>query len=237
MKAITRKTLLAAFLSAMACQAMAVDDNVDVKVTGQILPPACIPSMSGGAVFDYGAIKAASLKSDDFNLLAEKTLNFSVSCDSPTKMAFKVTDARKGTAVLPVGKNMQRRDITADTALSGLGTEDGKNIGAYSLNIAKMTVDKGDGSTETALDSLDSIRSEDNGQTWTKLSTGTNTRVYLDDDGRLFALAEKGELEPLPVKVLNATMWAMVAINKGSALNLTKINNLDGQANIQVIYL
>lgn len=89
----------------------------------------------------------------------------------------------------------------------------------------------------TALDSLDSIRYEDHGQTWMKLATGSNTRVYLDDDVRLFSLAERGTLEPLPVKVLNATMWAQVAINKGSALNLTKINYLDGQTNIQVIYL
>ncbi|MEW5558764.1 DUF1120 domain-containing protein [Enterobacter asburiae] len=231
------KLAAATLLAAVAGQAMAVDDNVDVKVTGQIVPPACIPAMSGGAVFDYGGIKAASLNSDDFNVLGEKTLNFSVACESPTKMAFKVTDARKGTAVLPVGKRMQQRTIATDTALSGLGTEDGKNIGAYSLNIAKLTIDKGDGSPVIALNSLDSIRSEDNGQTWTKLTTDTYTRVYLDDDGRLFSLAEKGSLEPLSVKVMNGTMWAQVAINKGSELNLTKINNLDGQSNIQIIYL
>lgn len=113
------KLMAAIALALSACQAMVVDDNVDVKLTGQIVPPACIKAMSGGAVFDYGGVKAVSLSSDDFNVLGEKTLNFSVASESPTKLAFKVTYARKGTAVLPVGKRMQQRNIAADTVWNG----------------------------------------------------------------------------------------------------------------------
>lgn len=40
----------AVLLAVTAGHAMAADGNVDVKVTGQIVPPACVPVVSGGAI-------------------------------------------------------------------------------------------------------------------------------------------------------------------------------------------
>lgn len=234
MKVILHKALLAIYLSGVACQAMAVGDSLDIKVAGQIVPPACVPTVAGGAVFDYGSIKAASLKLDGYNPLSQKSLGFNVICDAPMKIAFKTVDGRSGSAIIPVGTKMQQREITSDTSLPGLGMDGARKVGAYSLNVSNMSVDSGDGVLTTA---LDAIRSMDNGQTWAKVPTDLYARMYFDVDNSMSTVSLSGSLEPLPVKVMSAKIWAMPVINKGSELDLTKVTDLNGQVTVQIVYL
>lgn len=136
-------------------------DSADIKVDGSIVPPACVPSMSGGAVFDYGGIKAASLAQDAYNGLSEKSLDISVTCDSPMKIAFAGIDNRAGTAADVEGVWLIIGNAgKGDTSTFGLGTTSaGQKIGVY-----KMIVD----STITLdgkLASLTPLKSENNGET------------------------------------------------------------------------
>ena len=87
MKTVFYKTLIAAALAVSASQAMAAGDSLDVKVIGQIVPSACTVAVSGGAVFDYGTIKAETLATDDYTMLGVKTADLSVTCEAPTKVA------------------------------------------------------------------------------------------------------------------------------------------------------
>ncbi|WP_312629314.1 DUF1120 domain-containing protein [Scandinavium sp.] len=219
------KLIAVAALVLAAGQAMAVDDNVDVKVTGQIVPPACVPAISGGAVFDYGSIKAASLAQDDYTVLSGKSLSFTVKCDAPMKIAFKTTDIRKDSGFLgPAGIKLLGAD-SKDKQLSGLGMINGISIGGYVLGLAGTSY-LADGSSVSA------IYSTDNGSTW-KVGGG-----WLLDDNKLNSVASSDDMTaPIPLTTLSAYISAQAILNKGSELDLTKVINLDGMSTIQVIYL
>mgnify|MGYP005909266923 CR=1 FL=1 len=221
------RTLTAATLLAMAsCQAFAADDNVDIVVTGEIIPPACVPTLSGGATFDYGTIAAAKLAKDDFTILAEKSLTFSVVCSSPTKVAFKTTDARAGSVVVPTGKKFG--SMTAESLnLLGLGQSGTTNIGSYEMNVSKGTINV-DGSTNYV-----GISSADNGSTWKQGDLGC---LWFDPQYTT-AVALNGTTTPVAFTTLTGTLKAIAALNKGSELDLTTTTDLDGLATIQLVYL
>ncbi|WP_312629318.1 DUF1120 domain-containing protein [Scandinavium sp.] len=219
------KLAAATLLAAVAGQAMAVDDNVDVKVTGQIVPPACIPAVNGGAVFDYGAIKAGSLKSDSFNVLAKKGLSFSLTCSSPMKVAFISADGRAGTVVS--GGGSMGINGSSTSKFYGLGQVDGKNIGNYAMGIrdTDLTIDGEKG--------FEGIQSQDNGATW---KTGDYRGIWMDQQ-YISSVAKSGTTEPVAFTTLTGTILTQPVINKASELDLTKVINLDGLVSIQVLYL
>lgn len=232
-----KKLALVASLSLIAVQAVAATDSVDVKVMGDIVPPACVPTVAGGAVFDFGSIKAASLKLDDFNTLNEKALGFNVVCDAPMKIAFKTADNRSGSAVIPVGMNIQNRVIEAGTVLSGFGMDGERKVGAYSMNVSNLSVIDEDETTLKGI-SIDVIKSPDEGVSWNKVPvSGSTPRMYFDADNAIVSLAEAGKLTPIPIRSISAQIYVAPVINKASELDLTKITNLDGMSSVQIIYL
>lgn len=229
------RLIAAAVLSLAAGQAMAEGDSIDVRVTGQFIPPACVPAVSGGAVFDFGSIKAASLAQDDYTVLGEKVLNFTVKCDSPMKVAFKTVDGRAGTAVNPVGKQIYNVVTTAgDRSFLGLGSFEGKNIGGY-----KMIIYTGNGfpfSLDGRSGEFAGLQSADNGQTW-KQSGYWNNMYFSPVPDFLSSVGIRGTGQPQAFTTLSGNIRVKAAINKGSELNLTKVIPLDGQATIQMVYL
>jgi len=224
-----QKTLLAVMLAATASQAIAAGDSVDVRVIGQIVPAACTPALSGGATIDYGTIKAETIAKDDFTVLPVKSLNFTLTCEAPAKVALTSVDSRSGTAVKPVGKSLLDVTIAANTTLMGLGQADGKNIGSYAMLIDGAST-KLDGTTTP-----DSIVSSDVGMSWVKAAVGD---VWLGANKfYLYSWANAGELEPVAFTTLTGTLKVQAAINKGSELDLTKAVTLDGMSSVQVYYL
>lgn len=226
MKRLAKLTIGTTLLAMSASQAMAAD-SADVKVAGTIVPPACVPVIAGGAVFDYGGIKAASLAMNDYTVLNEMSRDFSITCESPVKIAIKSTDARKDSAVVPVGKKINSVVVVANDVFSGLGQEDGKNIGGYRMNLNPFSIVL-DGNTSVK---LDPIRSSD-GKAWSKSSS-----FWLSDDGMLSSFAVTGSLLPKEFTTLKAKIYVQAAINKGSELTLTKVNYLNGMTNLQIVYL
>ena len=227
MKAV-QKTLLAVMLAATANHAFAAGDSVDVRVIGQIVPAACTPALSGGATIDYGTIKAETIAKDDFTVLPVKSLNFTLTCEAPAKVALTSVDSRSGTAVKPVGKSLLDVTIAANTTLMGLGQADGKNIGSYAMVIDGAST-KLDGTTNP-----DGIVSPNKGKTWSKsLSIGS----WLGGSSSLYSWANAGELQPVAFTTLTSTLKVQAAINKGSELDLTKAVTLDGLSSVQVYYL
>lgn len=226
------KLFAAAALVLAAGQAMAVDDNLDVKVTGQIVPPACVPAISGGAVFDYGAIKASSLTSDDYTMLPQKGLSFNITCDSPMKVAFRTLDGREGTGINPIGKIIFNNPVSeTSTPLMGLGAFEGKNVGGFALILTTGSIsidgNKGD---------FAGLKSLDNGQSW--VQSGIYSQLYLDPKQEfLSSVSIRNTNLPLAFTTLSADLRIVTVINKGSELNLTEAIPLDGQATIQMIYL
>ena len=234
MKAV-QKTLLASLLAMTAGQSLVstpalAADSIDVRVIGTIVPAACKPALTGGAVIDYGLIPASDILADDYTVLETKNLDFSIACEAPAKVALTVTDARAGTAAIPVGKSLLQWPVPSNAALMGLGQADGKNIGAYAMQIAAGSVKLDGGST-----SPDDINTDDRGATWTKGSQTYGT--WLSTTQRLYSWAKTGELTPVAFTTLTGTLNVQASINKGSELDLTKAINLDGQSSIELVYL
>ena len=231
MKTVFYKTLIAAALAVSASQAMAAGDSLDVKVIGQIVPSACNVAVSGGAVFDYGTIKAETLATDDYTMLGVKTADLSVTCEAPTKVALIVTDMRADSVVAIAGKKWAANGGTVDTSGSklGLGNANGAHIGAWGMWMEPTTV-KADGNTVIPIATSTPLISAD----WQTPTSGT---FWLAQTGTYRSWAAPGTLTPVALTTLTGTLSVQAAINKGSELDLTQSIKLDGLANIQIYYI
>ncbi|MEW5558763.1 DUF1120 domain-containing protein [Enterobacter asburiae] len=231
------KTLLATLLAAVAGQAMAEGDSVDVKVRGQFVPAACTTTVSGGGTVDYGTIKAETIAKDDFTMLAVKNLNLSIACEAPMKIALYGKDLRADSRVLISGKswNVKAGSVTTDIDYGsfGLGKSDNKPIGAWAMWMEPETV-KADGNI------VDTIRATQFGDTPSQLdweTSPTSGVIWPARNGTVFSWAAPGTMTPIALTTLNGTLSVQAGINKGSELDLTKTVTLDGMATIQVFYL
>jgi len=83
-------TLTASVLVSIAPYALA-SSSTELTVTGTITPSACTPTLSTNNI-DYGKIPAKSLNLTQATYLPETSLQFAVSCDATTPMAFKLVD-------------------------------------------------------------------------------------------------------------------------------------------------
>ncbi|WP_343587796.1 DUF1120 domain-containing protein [Herbaspirillum sp.] len=209
-----------AVIAALAAGAALAAPTVELKVTGVIKPPACLPTFSGGGVVDYGVIPAASLSVGQYKTLDKKQLSFQVSCDAPVKMGVTFNDnratSRVGGIVSAVSANPNERFNF------GLGTVAGKNVGGYALTL-EPALTTGDGAP------VDNIYTTDNGRTW-------SAAVGLDHIN-LFAFAAKGDNKPVAVKQLSVMINVQAVLNKPEELPLTQDVPLDGSATIEVKYL
>ncbi|WP_312629316.1 DUF1120 domain-containing protein [Scandinavium sp.] len=232
MKAVMRKTLLAAVLAATAGQAMAAGDSIDVKVIGQIVPAACTANVTGGATVDYGTMKSSTLATDDFTMLDVKTLELSIACEAPVKIALKTQDMRSDSVVALTGKNwgMKASTVAANGKELGLGSADGKNIGAWAMWMEPASV-KADGN---AVDALDTTGTPNASSTWTKAAGGA---AWLATTGAYKSWGATGTVTPVALTTLTGTLSVQAGINKASELDLTKPVTLDGLATLQVYYL
>ena len=232
MKAVMHKTLIAAVLAATAGQAMAAGDSIDVKVIGQIVPAACAASVTGGGTVDYGTMPASTLAADDFTMLPVKTLDVSITCEAPLKIALKTQDMRSDSVVALTGKNwgMKASTIAADGKELGLGMAEGKNIGAWAMWMEPASV-KADGN---AVDALDTTGTPTASSTWTKSAGGA---AWLASSGAYKSWGATGTVTPVALTTLNGTLSVQAGINKASALDLTKPVTMDGLATLQVFYL
>ncbi|WP_447775348.1 hypothetical protein [Variovorax boronicumulans] len=106
----------------------------------------------------------------------------------------------------------------------GLGAVNGKNIGAYSLQMTKVTPDEG---TTHGLVSLDS------GATWVNHGGGIPGGGTV-----LIAYAgSAGGMVPTAHTSITADIRVVTAIDKGSNLPLTQKIPLDGLLTFELVYL
>lgn len=232
MKNALNKTLLALMMAAAAGQAMAAGDSIDIKVIGQIVPAACTASVTGGGTVDYGSMSTSTLAADDYTLLGVKTLDLSITCEAPAKIALKVQDMRTDSVVALTGKNwgMKAATVAASDKALGLGAQDGSNIGAWAMWMEPGTI-KADGK---AVDSLDTDGTPTSTSTWTKAAGGA---TWLSVTNAYKSWGTTGTTTPVALTTLTGTLSVQAGINKSSALDLTKPVTLDGLATLQVYYL
>ncbi len=224
--------LIAASLAVIINSAFAAD-SIDLKVIGTIEPSACIPTLTGGAIIDYGTIKNSAIAKDDYTALPVKTLTFSINCQAPTKVALKSTDLQKESAVIPVGQTGLDGKTYTDASyyIAGLGADNGKNVGGYGMIMvgSDITID---GTITPGI-----IFSGDNGAMWGGGTSQLGAWMSAGSYNYIYSFSNDGEKTPLALTTLTGTLKTQAYINKGSELDLTQAVHLNGQTTIELYYL
>jgi len=195
-------------------------ETTELKVTGSVRPPACIPSFTGDGVIDYGTIPAKSLKAGQFTALPAKDISLTITCTAATQVAYRVADNRTSSKVYGIAGP----DVFDDFGNYGLGRSDGKNIGGYKIQF-------------TTNNSADSVAARNitsvNGQPW-----------YANDYGNVnadiryrFGFTTTASAQPSAFKQLVTTLRVSAFINKPEELNLTHDVPLDGSATFEILYM
>lgn len=219
-KLATLSLALAASMASFGAQAQ----SIDVRVIGTVTPPACTPTLTGGGVVDYGNIAASTLSRTTTNRLGQKTFSFAITCDAPTRVAFRAVDNRASSLVPGI--------VTAitpglgDDVNFGLGTVSGANVGGYLLRILQGTFTADSAATFN-------IGSLDGGTTWTPFNSNNvrHTASFLTSWS-----ATNGGV-PVAFTTLTGTMAVDAVLNRGDALPLGNDVPLDGSATLELLYL
>lgn len=227
---LIKKTSYTLALIATTTSAFAAD-SVDVKVIGTISPAACTPTLSGGGTVDYGTIKANTLAVDAYTVLDEKTLDFTITCDAPAKVAIKAVNGRPGTAVSAESEGVggaARSPVTlfgdSATFSAGLGLDGTTKIGGYGLRIQDGVT--ADGSAVGRI-----FRGTGS---WADNPTGD---FYGSSAVRQLSWAPGSSTDPVAFKTLAGKLGVQAYLNKASELDLTKEIQLDGLSTIEIVYL
>ncbi|MDZ4355436.1 MAG: DUF1120 domain-containing protein [Variovorax sp.] len=220
MKKIATLAALVGVAAVMLAPVHASAESAELRITGTIVPTACTPAFAGGGVVDYGTISARSLNPVGQTTLAEKSIQLTLTCEASAMFAFKVLDDRAGTAVT----SLETIPTYTANMKFGLGASDGKNIGAYSMQIVKETADEGP---------TQHIHSADGGSIWTKFAGGLTV-----DGGEIVAFSGRApQLVPGPHASVTADIRVVAVIDQGSHLPLTQKIPLDGLSTFELVYL
>ncbi|MDY0420416.1 DUF1120 domain-containing protein [Enterobacter sp. 170198] len=231
MNSVLKKGMLLSVL-ALSVNAATAAESVDIKVTGKILPSSCTPSFpSGGGIADFGTMKVASLNSTSMTPLTDmKEVPISISCEEDTRIAVKFTDARDASS--PTESVEFNSFSGAKQFAFGLGTYNGKNIGAYALGIPRTQ----GANTNDAGDALYPMMSLDGGNSWGV--RGMDHLQIASDNREIYAFGTElngGTLSPQTK--INFKVAVEATINPTNDLSITDEVTLDGLTNVELVYL
>ncbi|VVN47713.1 Protein GltF [Pseudomonas fluorescens] len=204
----TLNSLVAAMLLASSASAFAAS-STELTVTGFITPSACEPSLSNGGNVTYGKIPVKDLDPVRPTILGEQTLQLTVTCDAPTRMALEAKDNREG---------------------SDFGNDPMK----YGLGLINTTEKLGDMDVFLRLPVADgrsarAIISEDGGTTW-------SPSIFLSRFS-ITSMADVGTVDPIPAELFTADLVVYPRIAPTNQLTLTDEVPIDGSVTLTVIYL
>lgn len=221
---VTRSILLSGAIALATC-ATAYAQPIDVRVVGTVTPAACVPTIGGGGVVNYGSIAASSLNASSRTLLSEHNISFAIACDSPTKVAIRTVDNRSDGVVEGITAGLVSTAYP-DEHNFGLGTSSGAKIGGYVMKLQPASF-TADGAPAFP------IFTEDAGQTWRSASAGALRKG--SDNLRSWASTVGGD--PMSFQHLSGTLSVQAALNKADALPLSDEIALDGLATLEMVYL
>lgn len=233
MNAVKKTTCALAVLATTSTAVMA--ESIDVKVIGTITPTACKPTLGGGGTIDYGNIPPASLSNDTFTVLAEKQVDFSITCDAPAKVAILAVGSKADTATnvtkSPAGYDVFQGVLFAPSpGVVGLGVSGGKNIGGYGIRLVP-------GSYTVDGNQADTIGRKSDG-TWVPSANLWAGSLFTPAFKDLqISWASKGQLTPIAFTTAAGKLGVQAYITKTSELDLSKPINLDGLTTLELVYL
>jgi len=217
-----RLAALATMLTAASFGAHAAE-SADLAVQGMIRPSACNVSLSGNGTVDFGTISALTLSETAPTTLPDRNFSFTVVCDAPTAIGWTTTDNREGTAHPATGRAL----FNNSAAWFGVGSKDGRNIGAFILEI-RNNQPTADGTNVAAINSYDS------GQSWNNQAYVASSR----QNGRIVSWGETSTSQPGTYTSITQPLTLRLAIAPTDELpELTEAIPIDGLASITINYL
>jgi len=217
-----RLAALATMLTAASFGAHAAE-TADLAVQGMIRPSACNVSLSGNGTVDFGTISALTLNQTTPTTLPDRNFSLTVVCDAPTAIGWTTTDNREGTAHTTAGTSI----FTNRNAWFGVGSKDGRNIGAFILDI-RNNQPTADGANVAAINSYDA------GQTWNNEAYVVSPRL----NGRIVSWGETSTSQPGTYTTITQPLTLRLAIAPTDELpDLTEAISIDGLASITINYL
>ena len=232
MKQMQQSVCALAVLAATTLPAMAA--SVDVRVIGAITPAACTPTLSGGGTVDYGVINPTTLSATDYTVLPEKSVDFSITCTAPAKVAITPVNGRPGTVAgaTEAGGGAALTPVSllslTGAGVVGLGLSNGEKIGGYAMKVEDLTTDGAP---------ADVIRTALGTTGW---AADGNHYGFFRNVGTVpfqVTAAAPGTLVPEAFTTLNGKLRVQAYLNKTSELNVANAVNLDGLTTIELVYL
>lgn len=107
--------------------------SIQLRVIGTVALPSCDITAPDGAAIKYGKIASDTLKTHETTPIGNAHTSIRINCYAPTLFAIKPTDARAASKITVAG--------LSDYLLYGLGTIDGKKIGAYTIDFTNAIAD------------------------------------------------------------------------------------------------
>lgn len=219
---MARKHLLglicACAIPALAC----AGSTAELRVTGRIVPEACVPSFVGGGVVDYGIVPSRTLSADAPSALSRKAVGLSVSCAMPTSVAIRLLDNRPPLPASGMVKTSARPSSAPDDRYFGLATEPGKPLAAYVLRF-----ETANGVVAPSLQL--SAGDDGSGAVWRARPDGM---LHKDT---LYTWAAEGGLAPARLQHMGATLSVQPMIDRRGD-ELTDDIPLDGSATLELVY-
>ncbi|CAH5729646.1 MULTISPECIES: DUF1120 domain-containing protein [Klebsiella] len=243
-----KKLLIAASLSAALFSSFnaSAGNDVTLKVTGSIVPGACVPTLPDGGIVDYGTIRNGQIAptgtSNALVQLGQKSINLTVTCDTEIAVGITSTDNRHDSRVDLSSKRYIEDLVGGGNTTStsngfGLGKapDDITNIGSYTI-LADPASATADGTA------VDVIRTNDiTAETLTWETTPSGAFCPLNggcNSAKLaISVAKTGTLVPQPFKVLNMPLLVTAAVEDNTVLGTKDTITLDGNATISLVYL
>lgn len=215
-----------AILLATATHGAVAASTANFRLRADMLPVSCDVLLSNGGVVDFGTISAGHLSNSAFTSVGTGFVSLTLTCDAAAKVALTAVDGRKGTAVAGIGKFLFPNQN--DAATFGVGSVDGKQVGAYILY--REDAPTADGAAAR------SIVSNDDGATWA-VSSGANNAIT--PNARLHGWAPaSGTVAPGSFTSVTQRYKIRLGLNKKTGLPpVAQEIPIDGLATFTVTYL
>lgn len=205
-----------------------------VKVLGSIVPQSCAIQVGNNGELDYGEISAEYILADPTigKPIGYKDTTLTIDCgEVSSQVGVSLADNRAesrvdGLTMIPAGGISI---TTSGPDAFGLGTANGKNLGAYVAGLREGTV----GSADSYFGYVDM-------NDISKLTSISNVVALNADDfskNRLATWIDPDTKQIAAGKVFNAMLAVSPTLNKGSELDLSGNVRLDGNATLTVYYL
>lgn len=207
------------FVTTLAASSLVLANSAEIRVTGEIKPGACLPTLSGGGTYDFGTISTRELRYDLNTRFHSDYQALSIVCDAPTRFGLRAQDARASSA------------LPGEIYSFGLGMSGGKPIGNYRLALRGPSIEV-DGSK-----SVNRLFSVDGGASW-RLENGlAHTLLTNQMTNTLHSFVPAGETQPVAIQRMSGDLRVSIFIAPLKDLDVGDGIQLDGASTLEVYYL